>query len=76
MVLPALLFLLSPSGVTESVSPSDKLLNDRTGDTYPNITQSETSIAAFGDNVVVGWNDKGGNPANCSGQGYAHSPDS
>ncbi|PWT91288.1 MAG: hypothetical protein C5B55_08355, partial [Blastocatellia bacterium] len=44
------------------VSPNDALTNNNTGATgTANFTQSETTLVAFGNTVVVGFNDSGSN---------------
>jgi len=54
-----------------SVSPLRNILvNDPTEDSFPNITQVEPSIAVFGSNVAVGWNDSGHSVGRIRGVGF------
>lgn len=50
------------------------IVNDREQDTHPEYTgQEETTIAVFGKNIVVGWNDANPPPARSfTGYGYSH----
>ncbi len=51
------------------------IVNDREQDTHPEYTgQEETTIAVFGKNIVVGWNDSNPPPAR-SFTGYGYSTD-
>jgi len=56
---------------------SDILVNDRTTDSFPNITQSETSIAVYDDQILVGFNDSAEffRPPSFNFAGYARSLD-
>src|SRR5439155_14090231 len=68
----------APSHVSRPASGrfgSDLLLNDRSTDTYPHITQSETAIAVTGSNLMAGWNDSGQYLSNGDLTGYARSSD-
>lgn len=51
--------------------PTNILVNDPSTDRFPTITQNEPSLAVFGSNVVVAWNDSGVG----LGLGYGYSTD-
>ncbi|MBI1742753.1 hypothetical protein HYR54_06755 [Candidatus Acetothermia bacterium] len=52
------------------------LVNDRSQDKNPSgTTQSETAVAVFGQNVVIGWNDAGHIAQTSSTTGYGYSND-
>lgn len=59
--------------------PPNILVNDPSTDQFPNITQIEPSIAVFGSDVVVAWNDSGHSAFVRSrvgfGLGYGYSTD-
>ena len=59
------------------IGSANQIVNSRTGDFYPNITQSEASIAVDGDNIVIGYNDSGqfSVPTMCSLTGFSRSAD-
>jgi hypothetical protein len=54
---------------------TDRLVNDRSTDTYPHITQSETTVAVSGSTVLVGYNDSGEFALNRNFTGYSRSLD-
>jgi hypothetical protein len=67
-----------PEPVYDQSSPrsrrsADILVNDRSTDVYPHITQSETSVAVSGSTVLVGFNDSGEFRPNGDFTGYARS---
>ncbi len=60
----------------ESVWGFNVRVNDRAQDENPSLsTQSETAIAVFGENIVVGWNDSGQVFQKRSYTGYGYSSD-
>src|SRR5499426_758313 len=65
------------SGVVEVISPLNSLTNNNAGSTGTGLfTQSETSIVAFGNTVVVGFNDSGSNSGGTNKfTGFARSTD-
>ena len=73
---------LAPSGPPPPALGADALVNDRSGDAlcagcgFRPLTQSETTIAALGNNLLAGWNDSKGfcSPTEAV-QGYAWSVD-
>src|SRR5262249_36684894 len=58
-------------GVTTFTPPANVIVNNRAGDPAA-ATQSETSVAAFGDVLVAAWNDGG---LSLDSQGWATSAD-
>lgn len=52
---------------------ADKVVNSRGADAWPNITQSETTVAALGANVMLGWNDSGSVSTTGDFTGYGRS---
>lgn len=50
--------------------PPNILVNDPSTDQFPNITQIEPSLAVFGSNVVVAWNDSGHSAQFRTGVGF------
>jgi hypothetical protein len=59
-----------------TITPGNVLVNDRTTDVYPQITESETSVAVSGTTVLVGFNDSGGFlPGRTTFTGYSRSTD-
>ncbi len=64
-------------GPVEGVSPLNSLTNNNTGSTGTGLfTQSETAITAFGDTVIVGFNDSGSNAGGSNKfTGFARSTD-
>ena len=44
------------------VPAADLLLNRRSADTYPKVTQSEAGVAVHDGTVIVGWNDSNASP--------------
>src|SRR5262245_36648766 len=65
------------SGPVEEISPYNSLTNNNAGSTGACcFTQSETAIAAFGNTVVVGFNDSGSNSGGSNKfTGFARSTD-
>src|SRR5215510_8968488 len=65
------------SGPAEEISPYNSLTNNNAGATGTGFfTQSETAIAAFGNTVVVGFNDSGSNSGGTNKfTGFARSTD-
>src|SRR5262245_30656496 len=65
------------SGAVEVISPLNSLTNNNAGSTGTGLfTQSETSIVAFGNTVVVGFNDSGSNSGGTNKfTGFARSTD-
>lgn len=65
--------MVLPAGVSaENPSPPKNIrVNDPSTDRFPNITQLEPSLAVFGSNVVVGWNDSGHSQGKRNGLGFA-----
>jgi len=61
-----------PSGA--AAIPSNVKVNNSMGDS-PSATQSETSVASLGDNVLVVWNDGQGSSTGGAYQGHAWSTD-
>src|SRR5215470_763087 len=54
--------ILSQDGEVEGISPYNSLVNNNAGATGAALfTQSETALTAFGNTVVVGFNDSGSN---------------
>lgn len=53
----------------------DVLVNDRTTDTWPHITQSEATVAAGGRVLLAGWNDSGQFLSTGDLSGYGRSDD-
>jgi hypothetical protein len=53
----------------------DQLINDRSTDTWPHITQSETTISVRGTTVLAGWNDSGQFLSRGDFTGYGRSTD-
>ena len=69
---------IQPCSTPPCLDSSDTLVNDRNQDSGSALngwTQNETSIAAFANNVVMGWNDTGYRQAGISGQGFGRSTD-
>ncbi len=66
---------LAPAPAPPAAPGGNALVNDRTTDTFPNITQSETSVAVSGSTVLVGFNDSGQFAATGDFTGYARSTD-
>lgn len=64
-----------PVSVGEASLGGDILVNDRSVDEYPHITQSETSVGVAGDTVLVGFNDSGEWLREGDFMGYARSAD-
>src|SRR5882724_5808147 len=64
-----------PTEVLPSAPGVNILVNNRATDTFPNITQSETSVAVFNDQVLVGFNDSGESSTSGNFTGYARSTD-
>ncbi|MBI1760867.1 MAG: putative Ig domain-containing protein [Acidobacteria bacterium] len=67
----------SQKGPVRTVVPYDGLANNNTGATGTSLfTQSETSVVAFGNNVVIGFNDSGSNAGGTNKfTGYSFSSD-
>jgi hypothetical protein len=65
------------SGPVTSDSPGNVLINNNAGATATSqFTQSETSILAFGNTVVIGFNDTGSNPSGfLMSTGWSYSTD-
>ena len=65
------------SGFVEGVSPLNSLTNNNAGSTGTGFfTQSETTLVAFGNTVVVGFNDSGSNSGGTNKfTGFARSTD-
>jgi N-acetylneuraminic acid mutarotase len=67
---------LEHPGEEESIWGLNVRINDRAQDENPSLTtQSETAVAVFGSNVVVGWNDIGQFFQTGSITGYGYSTD-
>jgi hypothetical protein len=62
------------AGATSRRAP-DVLVNDRTTDTWPHITQSEATVAAGGRVLLAGWNDSGQFLSTGDLSGYGRSDD-
>jgi hypothetical protein len=62
----------SPSAIN---GRPERLVNDRSTDTWTHITQSETTVAISGSTVLAGWNDSGEFNPNGDFSGYGRSTD-
>jgi hypothetical protein len=56
-------------------TPFNQIVNDRSQDVVPGITQSEMALGVLGNQMLMAWNDGEGLRAGTSGMGYATSID-
>jgi len=62
--------------ISESPTATDVLVNNNTGSTgTQNFTQSEQDLVAFGNTIVVGFNDSGSNATGSHFTGWSRSTD-
>ncbi|HYM80774.1 MAG TPA: T9SS type A sorting domain-containing protein [Candidatus Limnocylindria bacterium] len=65
-----------PSAPRHSIhGPLNQIVNDRSLDVVPGITQSEAAVGARGPSILVAWNDGEGLRSGTDGIGYAYSSD-